>query len=183
LASFNGGLVSNKLRIIFPEITAASASGSPLHRLIQERNIVIITKLDRPGLWGLLAIVWMAIIYVLSDTPGADYESLKDSTSWLPAATFFAHTALYFVLSVFVLRFLIVLKRLPIGLMAYMTVFVATAYGMLDELHQSNIEGRASEGGDVLVDLFGAVLVVVLWFALRQRSQKKSSRYERRNGN
>lgn len=140
---------------------------------------MIITKFDRPGLWGLLAIIWMAIIYVLSDTPGADYESVKNATTWLPFATFFAHTGLYFVLSVFVLRFLIATERLPVGLNAYLTLFVALAYGILDELHQANIEGRASEGGDVLVDVFGAALVVVLWFVLRRSKQKKRSRFER----
>ncbi|MDG0866598.1 VanZ family protein [Candidatus Lucifugimonas marina] len=46
-------------------------------------------------------------------------------------------------------------------------MFVAPVYGILDELHQSNVEGRTSEVIDVVADVFGAVLVVVFWFLIR----------------
>lgn len=49
---------------------------------------------------------------------------------------------------------------------------------MLDEIHQSNVEGRASEVVDVVADVFGAVLIVVIWLRLkiyRSKSGKRSS--------
>jgi VanZ family protein len=124
--------------------------------------------LDKTWLWALLAIAWMAVIYSLSDRPGGDYEGASEATSWLPFATTIAHVGLYFVLSLFVLRAFVLLRPVSSGLIAYSTVFVALVYGILDEVHQSNVEGRASEVGDVVADVFGAVLVVVIWIVIRR---------------
>jgi VanZ family protein len=127
-----------------------------------------VTKLDRTWLWALLAVAWMALIYSLSDKPAGDYKDAGEATSWLPFAGTIAHIGLYFILSVFVLRTLILLKPVTTGLVAYATVLVALVYGVLDEIHQSNVEGRASEVQDVVADVFGAVLVVVFWFLFRK---------------
>lgn len=128
----------------------------------------IVNKLDRPWLWGVLSFAWMAVIYALSDRPAVDYDGVDDATSWLPFASSIAHVGLYFVLSMFVFRTITATKRLGFGMTAYLTLFTALAFGVLDELHQSNVEGRASEATDVVADVFGAVLVVVFWFGLRK---------------
>ncbi len=86
----------------------------------------------------------------------------------MPFATTIAHVGMYFVLSVFVLRTLVLLRPVSAGLIAYATIFVALAYGILDEIYQSNVEGRSSEAVDVVADVFGAVLVVVFWFLIRR---------------
>jgi VanZ family protein len=127
-----------------------------------------VKKLDRAWLWALFAIAWMALIYALSDRPGSTYEGASEATSWLPFATVIAHVGLYFVLSVFVLRTFVLLRPVAEGLIAYSTIFVALIYGVLDEIHQSNVEGRASEVVDVVADVFGAVVVVVFWFLLKK---------------
>jgi VanZ family protein len=124
--------------------------------------------IDRAWVWAVLAVVWMGLIYALSDRPGSAYEDADNATSWLPLATTVAHIGLYFVLSAFVLRALVLMRPVSEGLIAYSTVFVAFVYGILDEVHQSNVEGRASEVVDVVADVFGAVLVVVFWFLLRR---------------
>jgi len=118
--------------------------------------------------WVLLAIAWMGLIYALSDRPAGDFDDANDAFSWMPFVSTLAHIALYFVLSVFVLRAIVLLNVISNGLAAYSTVFVALIYGILDEIHQSGVEGRSSEVGDVLADVFGAVLVVVFWFFLRR---------------
>ena len=135
---------------------------------------MILIRLDRTWLWALLAVAWMALIYSLSDKPASDYEGAGDLLSWLPFASTIVHTGLYFILSLFVLRTLILLKPVTTGLVAYATVLVALFYGVLDEIHQSNVEGRASEAGDVVADVFGAVLVVVFWFLLKRYRSKSS---------
>ncbi len=122
----------------------------------------------------------MAVIYALSDRPAGDYEGASGFFSWLPFAGTVAHVGLYFVLSVFVLRTLVSVKRITIGLSVYLTLFVALVYGLLDELHQSNVAGRASEVGDVVADVFGAVLAVVFWFGLKRLWRTWSGK---RNGN
>ena len=125
-------------------------------------------KLDRTWLWALLAVAWMGLIHSLSNKPGSDYEGASEAISWLPFATTIAHVGMYFVLSVFVLRTLVLLWPVSAGLIAYATIFVALAYGILDEIYQSNVEGRSSEAVDVVADVFGAVLVVVFWFLIRR---------------
>lgn len=109
----------------------------------------------------------MGLIYALSDRPGSDYDDANDAVAWLPIASTLAHVGLYFILSVFVLRTFVLLRPVTTGLIAYSTLFVALVYGILDELHQSNVEGRTSEVVDVVADVFGAVLVVVFWFLVR----------------
>jgi len=135
---------------------------------------LILIRLDRTWLWALLAVVWMTLIYSLSDKPASDYEGAGDLLSWLPFASTIVHIGLYFTLSLFVLRTLTLLKPVTTGLVAYATVLVALVYGVLDEIHQSNVEGRASEAGDVVADVFGAVLVVVFWFLLKRYRSKSS---------
>jgi hypothetical protein len=127
-----------------------------------------ITKFDRAWAWGVLAIGWMAFIYALSDRPGSDYDDANDVVSWLPFASVVVHVALYFILSVFVLRAFVLLSPVTEGLIGYSTIFVALVYGLLDEFHQSSVEGRASEVIDVVADVSGAVLVVVFWFFLKR---------------
>ena len=125
-------------------------------------------SVDRAWVWAVLAVGWMGLIYALSDRPGSSYEGAAEATSWLPLATTVAHVGLYFVLSAFVLRALLLLRPVAEGLIAYSTVLVALVYGILDEVHQSGVEGRVSEVVDVVADVFGAVLVVVFWFFLRR---------------
>ena len=68
--------------------------------------------------------------------------------------------------------------RLGSGMSAYLTLFAALVYGVLDESHQSGVAGRSSEVADVVADVFGAALAVVFWFGLtrlwRTRSGKRS---------
>jgi len=135
-----------------------------------------VNKLDRPWLWGLLSVAWMAVIYGLSDRPAGDYEGVGDATSWLPLATTIAHVALYFVFGAFVLRTLVLIKRMPVWMSAYLTVFAAFVYGVLDELHQSNVDGRVSEAVDVVADVSGAVLVVVFWFGVKRLWRRRSGK-------
>ena len=131
---------------------------------------------DRPWLWAVRAVAWMAVIYALSDRPAGDYEGVGGSLSWLPFAGTIAHIVLYFVLSVFVFRTISTLnsKRLGPGLTAYLTLFAALVYGVLDERHQRSVAGRSSEVADVAADVFGAVLAVVFWFGVKRLRRARS---------
>ena len=127
-------------------------------------------KLDRAWLWGPLTFAWMAVIYSLSDRPAGDFEGVGDSVSMLPFAGTVAHLGLYFVFGVFVYRTITALNsgRLGSAMTVYLTLFAALVYGVLDELHQSNVEGRSSEVADVVADVSGAALAVVFWFGAKR---------------
>ncbi len=53
----------------------------------------------------------------------------------------------------------------PIGWSAF-SVLLSSAYGMVDEWHQSTVPGRVSSYGDLLSDFSGGVLGVVLALAV-----------------
>ncbi len=144
------------------------------------QSVPIVSKLDQSWFWGLLSVAWMAVIYWLSDRPASDFEGANDATAWLPFGGTIAHVGLYFVLGVFVFRAITALNfgRLGSGMSAYLTLFAALVYGVLDESHQSGVAGRSSEVADVVADVFGAALAVVFWFGLtrlwRTRSGNRS---------
>ena len=89
--------------------------------------------------------------------------------------------ALYFVLSVLVLRTLVLLRSVTENLRAYSTIFVTLVYGVLDEFHQSDVDGRTSEAIDVVADVSGAVLVVVFWFFLKRYRARPANNADRPN--
>ena len=137
-----------------------------------------IKHVDQPWLWGSLTIGWMALIYTLSDMPAKDFDSTRNIVTWLPFANSLVHIGLFMVLSVFVLRTLGLSRLVSEPLTAYLTIFVALTYGILDEMHQSSIEGRASEAIDVVADIFGSVLIVIFWLLLKKFPSKTQ-----KNGN
>ena len=114
----------------------------------------------------------MALIYTLSDMPAKDFENTRNIVTWLPFANSLVHIVLFMVLSVFVLRTLVLSRLVSEPLIAYLTIFVALTYGVLDEMHQSSIEGRTSEAIDVVSDIFGSALIVVFWLLLKKIPQK-----------
>ncbi|MEC9292828.1 MAG: VanZ family protein [Chloroflexota bacterium] len=128
--------------------------------------------IDQPWLWGSLSIAWMAFIYTLSDTPAKDFDVARSTIKWLPFANSLVHIGLFMVLSVFVLRTLVLSRLVSQPLIAYLTIVITSAYGILDEIHQSKIEGRTSETIDVVSDIFGSILIVVFWLLLKKFPSK-----------
>lgn len=124
------------------------------------------TSLNHPITWAVLTALWMFVIYALSDRPAEDFDS--DSVSWLPFADKFVHVVLYAVLSGFSLRTFISVKVMAKHYAVFSTVLLAVVWGVLDEVHQSEVTGRSSEISDVFADGFGAVLVVVIWFVFNR---------------
>jgi VanZ family protein len=100
----------------------------------------------------------MALIWVLSSDPdpGPDLGAVQTVASKL------AHLVLYAALwtaFAWALRF-----RRP--LLAFV---LAVAYGGVDEVHQSHVEGRHGTVGDVLIDAVGAGLAWAAWSHVRRR--------------
>lgn len=44
---------------------------------------------------------------------------------------------------------------------------LTTAWGIVDELHQSGVSGRSADAADVCVDFLGAVAAMALWWGVR----------------
>ena len=119
----------------------------------------------------------MALIYALSDIPAKDFDNVSSTVTWLPFANSLAHIALFMVLSVFVLRMLLLSSLISRPLIVYLTIFVSLAYGIFDEMHQSNIEGRTSDVMDVVSDIFGSTLIVVFWLLFKKKFRKHTEKW------
>ncbi|MBB3114422.1 hypothetical protein FHS18_006543 [Paenibacillus phyllosphaerae] len=108
------------------------------------------------------AIVWMGVIYFLSDQTG---EELNTFLPWMqklfPMMSDFnwGHFAAYFILALsFDYGFGSNSDRLPVKLVI---VMLCLLYGVTDEYHQSFVGGRTPDWHDLRNDTIGAALAVL----------------------
>ena len=107
------------------------------------------------------AIAWATLIFILSSIPGAK----------LPRWTFLhfdkvIHAGFYFILGLFVYRFLepkehsnsFNWKR------AFVSVAIVVVYGIFDEFHQSFVLGRMADVIDATADTIGGLLSAMMMF-------------------
>lgn len=136
-----------------------TASGAGLLRGLRALGGLL---LRQPRAFAVLApLAWMGLIWFLSSQPAgrADEPSPLFSFIWN-----MAHGPEYAILAVLLLPLLprrdgwVVLERAQM----IFVMAVAGGYGVIDELHQGRVAGRASSVGDALTDLcaIGAVLVI-----------------------
>ena len=62
--------------------------------------------------------IWMGVIYYLSDQPISKFDNVNEAIKWLPFTTLMVHATLYLVLSGLVLRMLIRVNLLSQSLIA-----------------------------------------------------------------
>lgn len=98
------------------------------------------------------ALVVMAVIFVLSSTPGAIIK----------AAGFGKES--YHIDGHFLLYFLLCFAYFKATNNIFYSIVLAVLYGITDELHQISTPGRSSSLFDVSTDAFGALLSgIILW--------------------
>lgn len=114
------------------------------------------------------ALGWAALIFMLSSRPSTTFEKAESFLDFVPAADFFAHLVLYFVLAALVHSVLRIYLPRRNNLLMIDTVIFALLYGVSDEFHQSFVPGRTVSASDLLADVLGAVLAVTLWLAIHR---------------
>ena len=96
------------------------------------------------------ALVWMGIIFVASASPdalgGSSFLDFPGADKLVHAAVFGVLAALLFSASGNVL----------------LALWVTCAYGVSDEIHQSFVNGRVTDTLDLLADVSGAALALML---------------------
>lgn len=128
-----------------------------------------ITDTDAPMRRNLLAggaLGWAAFIFMLSSQPGNRFDEAEDFLDFVPAADFFAHIVIYFVLATLVHAVLRIYLPRRKHLLMIDTVIFSLLYGVSDEFHQSFVPGRSVSASDLLADVLGAALAVTLWLAV-----------------
>ena len=133
-------------------------------------------------LFLILTILWMGVIYILSDTPAtkSDQESKavvrsvvvtsKDSKDIDPLVDTLnkpfrkiAHASVYFVLSLLVLSSFISLNKYKLYINNIISLLWSFLYACSDEYHQTFVVGRSGELIDVLIDTLGTIIGIVLF--------------------
>lgn len=96
-------------------------------------------------------ILWLILIFIVSHQPSA---SIPEYGSWDILVKKGGHLAAYAVLAI--------LARWA-GLSVKHTIFLALIYAVSDEYHQTFVAGRSGNVTDVVIDLLGAGLGLLLY--------------------
>jgi len=118
--------------------------------------------------WG-PASLWAALIFYVSSLPG---DRLPRLWTW-EHRDIILHSLEFLILGALVYRAL-ALTRPGLGhaLLALASWASAAGYALGDEYHQSFVPGREAAAGDLLADLLGAVIGVVLLHELFKRYER-----------
>jgi VanZ family protein len=126
----------------------------------------------------ILAILWAALIFVLSSIPGSGvFPEHPDILNVV------AHFGLYLVLAA-LLCFALDSPKRALWITALIAWGVATLYGVSDELHQFFTPGRSSDPfgsgqpNDLITDTVGSLVgaVGVIWFISAQKVKKSRAK-------
>jgi VanZ family protein len=109
----------------------------------------------------LLALIWMAILFYLSDQPSLPTPSL------FPGQDKLFHLLAYGVLGSFVLVGMRPTANGFTTAQVALTTLLVGLYGLSDEIHQYFVPGRSAEVFDVVADTLGGLLAAGLlrWLA------------------
>lgn len=149
------------------------------------KSWLIEMKVNKKFLHWIPVLIWMSIIFYLSHQPADESSQLSSGISaillnvlsiLLPldlsyfhflvrkAAHFFA----YFILGLFVFHALRKHKNVTassrLWRVAGLAFTISVIYAISDELHQLFIPGRSCEIRDVIIDSFGALFGIALYF-------------------
>jgi VanZ family protein len=123
--------------------------------------------------YQLPALVWALLIFVSSSIPGTDFPRVN-----FPHVDKVVHFCYYFTFTILTARafkfqpHFTDLSRFSITL----SFLVATAYGVLDEVHQMFVPYRSPDPLDLYTDIGGAFLAVVaLWFWQKRGREREGS--------
>lgn len=145
----------------------------------------------------MLIFIWMLIIFVFSNTNSISSNNLSRSiggtiiniTNSLKITNItdenmediitmintpirkLAHITEYFILSLLIFNFF---KPFKIGkLKYYLTVILCFSYSLLDEFHQTFINGRTGQFIDCLIDMIGVVIYLSIVVIVTRKVKKK----------
>ena len=124
-------------------------------------------------LFLICALGWAAVIFCLSQVPGADIPPMFFGKDKL------VHAIVFGILGFFIVGALTGTARVWRISRPWLAVLLVIAYGVLDEFHQHFVPGRTPDILDVLADAAGgAVSVWLFWHFVRPRLELRTGRPE-----
>src|SRR5215471_2183038 len=117
------------------------------------------------------ALLWAALIFVLSSIPGTRFPTVD-----APHADKVVHVALYLVLGVLCLRGVRARAGMTGARAVAAAALIATLYGISDELHQIFTPNQSADWHDAAADAAGGLMgAFVAWALHAARRNTKSS--------
>ena len=128
-----------------------------------------------------MAFTMMGIIFLFSSC-NANISSMQSDmivkliNNVIPINSFFirnlAHFSLFFILE---LILFLTVKNI------YLSFFISSGYALLDEFHQYFVPGRSCELRDVLIDISGCILAILIIKLWRYYHAKRTTNNEKNN--
>jgi VanZ family protein len=100
----------------------------------------------------------MTVIYITSSMPGEDLPQID-----IPSIDKLFHLSEYMVLGYLLIRAFMNTTKLTIARMTAFSVLVAVLYGASDEVHQRFVSDRIPDVLDLLADVAGIYIGVLLY--------------------
>ena len=115
------------------------------------------------------ALLWAALIFYVSSLPG---DRLHRLWAWAPSYIIL-HSLEYLILGALVYRaFALTRPALGYDRLALFSWSATAVYAFSDEFHQSFVPLREAAGGDILADLLGAIIGVILFHQFFKRYER-----------
>ena len=105
-------------------------------------------------------LLWMGVIYYFSAQPDLKSEL---QPIWDLIFRKIAHMAEFFILAFLLFRAYLG-NQMTTGKSLFFAMFVAIAYAIFDEYHQTVVVGRAGSPIDVMIDSVGVVTFAILQY-------------------
>ncbi len=132
-----------------------------------------------------LLILWMIIIFVLSNDTGtassnksdgiasfiSDIISFIDTDTLIFIIRKLAHFTEYLILGILFLNVLKDYNNIDIKLVI-ITILFCFSYAISDEVHQLFIQSRSGKFTDVLIDTLGSSIGVIIYYLILKRKYK-----------
>lgn len=127
--------------------------------------------------WTLL-ILWMLFIFILSSFNGVMSSNQSGSIATLIYNIFdisdtekvsfiirkCAHVSEFFILGLLVIN---LISKYNVKYSYFIAFIICTLYASSDEFHQIFVPGRSGQVTDVLIDLIGIILGLILFFIIK----------------
>jgi len=134
-----------------------------------------------------LIVIWLIVIFLLSSM-NSDESNLKSEMILSRIIILFTkqdydisslnnlfrkilHVGVYFILTVLIIKILkfIIINKIKLS---FVTIFLCLIFSLFDEYHQTFV-GRNGNLLDVLIDLIGTGLAIILYLVIEQKKYDK----------
>jgi len=115
--------------------------------------------------------LWMGVIFFLSSLP----DSITPGRDIVPDKL--CHAAEYLILAFLVLFALHRTTRAAFATSFWITISWVAVYGLSDEIHQLSVPTRHYDPIDLLADVCGALVILLLLWGMRKSGKKGAELY------